>query len=467
MKIVWTVVYLILTSSMALAKDVNSSARPARVHILSFKQVNALTKQARLDYMNAIAHVLMAIEKSQKPKTYSFFEQLLAFGSIAFADNYLYQCIAGGVPEDRDASKATCGVQEYAGFKCPAGQKICNPVVFGVSSSGQPTCHANATTQWCFNNTTLGTTHFLEPVFKELEKRGPNEWNRLRNKLLHACNHPSIVAESVSQVREACDLANKQITVNEERGLVTTQYNYGIAPQPNLKVACFAPYSNQAVLANMSRLPESRETMYEIHKIIWAYKDQVDPRLVYHRMFGETNGDNPEKDADNGDGGYGLFQFTGKPYGSKYTYKQILQAEYAKNPGESKSLIQVKYYLANYVQAFKKAADGGYGCNQRKSWRMYTNLEKAAYLAWGKCDASMMDHELRLCQRVWTYKHRACQISNDLIAARNPQPLCDNLDGTMNTAPEVQQASVTVTPVSTTTNVTVIANPPRVINSAK
>lgn len=473
MKIFWTVVYLflapsvLLTANVAQAQDTSSHARPAKTYILSYNQVSHLTPQARRDYMNAIAHVLIAIEETQAPKTYSFFEQFLSIGSIAFADNYLYQCIGGGVPEDRDASKSTCGVQSYAGFSCPAGQKICNPIVFGVSSSGQPTCNANATTKWCFNNTTLGTTHFLEPVFKKLSERDPQEWDRLRNKLLHACNHPSIVAESAAQVREACGLVNKQLSVNEQRGLVTVKYNYGTVPsEPNAAHACFSPYKNPITVAMSSRLPESRETMYEIHKLIWAYKDQIDPRLVYHRMLGETGGDNPDKDADNGDGGYGLFQFTGKPYGSSYTYKQILQAEYAKNPGVSKSLIQVKYYLGNFVQAHKKAADGGYGCNPRKSWRMYTHLEKTAYLGWGRCDAGTMDFELRLCSRLDTYRTRACPVSNDLVLARNPQPLCDNVDGTMNTAPEIQQAAVTE-PATATTNVTVYANPPRTVNSAQ
>ncbi len=442
MKIFWTVVYLILASSQAFAKDAKPSAPPSRVYILTYEQMKHLTKEARRDYMNAVAHVLMAIEDSQKPQTYSFFEQFLSFGSIAFADEFLYQCIGGGVPEDRDARKASCGVQSYAGYTCPAGQKICNPVVFGVSASGQPTCNANATTKWCFNNTVLGQTNFLSPVFSKL---GKDEWNNLRNKLLHACNNPSKVAEGATLVKEACGNVNKQITVNEQRGLITAEYNYGTAPQQTTadsSHACFAPYKNPIVAALSSRLPESRETMYEIHKLIWAYKDQIDPRLVYHRMLGETEGNNPDKDADNGDGGYGLFQFTGRPYGSNYTYKQILQAEYAKNPGVSKSLIQVKYYLGNYVQAFKKAADGGYGCNSRKSWRMYTPLEKTAYLGWGKCDVGTLDFELRLCSRLDTYRNRACPVSNALLTARNPQPLCDNVDGSSSPVEVRSQASV-------------------------
>lgn len=212
---------LILPASQARASDTNAK-KPSFLRVLSYDEVKTLNEEARHDYINAIATVLVALSESNtKSKKITFMDQLFSLGSFAYAAP-LYQCIGGGVPVDTKAS--TCGVQSYAGFSCAAGKKICNPMVFGVGSNDQPTCHENATTKWCYQNTTLGKTNFLTPVFKE---NNLNEWNKLRAELEQACNDSSKISEAKKDVAEACGYVRLQMELNEDvRKLMANGYTY-------------------------------------------------------------------------------------------------------------------------------------------------------------------------------------------------------------------------------------------------
>jgi len=194
-------------------------SRPEYLRVLTFEQVKRLPLKARNEYIRAVARTLAELEQI-KPRQYSFIEQLLSFGSIAYASNVLYQCIGGGVPEPRNPNKRDCGVNEYAGFKCTnANEKICNPLVFGVSSSGKPTCHVNATTKWCFNNTKLGETNFLDLVL--LNPENQKNWGTMIGHLNQACNDKSTVAEHAKLVDEACSYVRVQMHHNEEVKKIT------------------------------------------------------------------------------------------------------------------------------------------------------------------------------------------------------------------------------------------------------
>lgn len=194
------------------------------VRILTFEQVKRLPMKARNEYIRALARTLTELEQI-KPRQYSFIEQLLSLGSIAHAAP-LYQCIGGGVPEPRNPDKQDCGVDEYAGFKCTgANEKICNPLVFGVSSSGKPTCHVNATTKWCFNNTRLGVTNFLDLVLSKPENKA--NWGTMMGHLNQACNDKSTIAEDPELVEEACSYLRVQMKHNEEIKKITIgEYTY-------------------------------------------------------------------------------------------------------------------------------------------------------------------------------------------------------------------------------------------------
>ena len=221
MNTILTTVFLFLALSFAHAHNEGADTPPSFLRLFTYEQGQNLREDSRNSYMQSVAQVLVALSED-KPRKISFFEELLSMGSIAYASP-LYQCIGGGVPVDGKSS--SCGVQSYAGFTCKSGN-ICNPLVFGVSASGEPVCHANATTKWCFDNTKLGQTQFLGPVFKTNKVE---QWNKLRDQLQQACNNPSSVRESRQEVASACGYVRQQMEVNENiRKLMSKGYTYKV-----------------------------------------------------------------------------------------------------------------------------------------------------------------------------------------------------------------------------------------------
>ncbi len=233
MKTFLTAVFLFLATSLVIAQD--NGARPDFLKILTYEQVQSLNSQSRNAYAQSVAKVLVELSKQkklQKNQKISFVEQWFSLGSIAYAAP-LYQCIGAGVPVD--AKVNTCGVNSYAGFTCAkANESICNPLVFGVSNSGQPVCSAGATTKWCFDNTKLGTDQTLDPVFKA---NNVDEWNKLRAALEQACNDSSTIKESRSEVASACGYVRAQMQVNEDiRKLMAKDYTYKNQAKPKQHV---------------------------------------------------------------------------------------------------------------------------------------------------------------------------------------------------------------------------------------
>lgn len=223
MKTIWTAVFLFLALSFTSAHSIDLSLSQASfLKVLSFDEVKNLSKESRHNYVQSIAKVLTVLSvNTPKAKTYTYFEQLFSLGTIAYAAPS-YLCVGGGVPVD--SKEKSCGVQSYAGFSCSAGEKICNPMVFGVNNSGSPVCHASATTKWCFENTKLGTTQTLDPVFKANKVA---DWNNLRSHIEKACSDPFAIEEKQSAVIEACDYLRQQMQVNEDvRKLMAKDYTY-------------------------------------------------------------------------------------------------------------------------------------------------------------------------------------------------------------------------------------------------
>ncbi len=186
---------------------------------------------------------------------------------------------------------------------------------------------------------------------------------------------------------------------------------------------CFDPYKEPKItdFLNAAKMGESQSTIDEIHRLIWEHRSELDPRLVYYRMMGESGG-NPA--AVHSSGGYGMFQFTGKPYNSRLTYRQILEAQYRENPQMSRRLIQVRYYLKEYLQRFSSSADLGWGCKRNRMFSNYTHLEKAAYLGWGSCDIRTLEKEKRLCRINESYMPVACSFATPLLLNTGVIPLC-------------------------------------------
>ncbi len=216
---------LLLTCSSFAKTTTNSKAKPAepkQLKILSYFAVEKLSPKARHEYVKALAKTLITLKKEPKDK-YSKNIYDLFFGEFTeahAAEKYL--CIGGGVPIPIDS--AICGVQTYAGFTCPDGLEICNPLIFGVDKNQKPVCHVTASTSWCFQNTKLGVDHFLEPVFALNNEKS---WNELLTSLEEACNNPETTKEDPNKVRSACSYSLRQMIHNQEvKKMLAETYSY-------------------------------------------------------------------------------------------------------------------------------------------------------------------------------------------------------------------------------------------------
>jgi len=189
---------------------------------------------------------------------------------------------------------------------------------------------------------------------------------------------------------------------------------------------CFAASTDPVIATRFtaqSEYHESNATIEAIELLIWNHRFEIDPRLVYYRMIGESNL-NPFA-VNKSSGAYGLFQFLGKPRGSKKTYREILEAEYAANPHASPRLIQVRYYLEHYLATAIEAADEGYGCVPSKNFAEYSDIEKSAYLGWGSCGKLALQKELNLCKNVSSYRDGSCAFAGSLVRGEPSKPVCD------------------------------------------
>jgi hypothetical protein len=191
--------------------------------------------------------------------------------------------------------------------------------------------------------------------------------------------------------------------------------------------SCFDPKLDPTisrVLTPDPKFAETPESLEMIHRLIWEHRRELDPRLVYHRMVGESLGDPFVMNKRSG--AYGLFQF--EP-GNGVDYPNVFRRLYRRYPNLSPRYIQVRYYLEVYLQRFKTAANAGYGCNRQKPYSHYSNLEKVTYLGFGSCSMVTFQKELSLCSKVVTYRNGACRFSHEAIFGRRPRPVCDYREG--------------------------------------
>lgn len=130
---------------------------------------------------------------------------------------------------------------------------------------------------------------------------------------------------------------------------------------------------NENVWVFEKRLNEDEEVIKKIHNKIreGSIRFNYDPRLIYARLMGEAQG-NPFQDELNGNGAYGMFQFTQ----DGPTVKRV--CDKAKNP----RLCQVEYYIDKYM--FRFSTDRGPGC-KKPSWNQYSAFDKMSYLDQGQC----------------------------------------------------------------------------------
>ena len=225
-------------------------------------------------------------------------------------------------------------------------------------------------------------------------------------------------------------------------------------PQRRVVASCWDPTKEPAIaelFTPNAQYKEDARTIELIHDTIWSHREDIDPRLVYHRIVGESHGDpfvlSPDKKY------YGLFQFGGRPYGSKQTHKQIIEGLIRKNPRTSPRLIQIKYYLEQYLQNFITAADAGTGCNRDKKYHQYTNIERSTYLNYGACDRSALSKELAKCAKPKDPKKpseapyaKACVFSFSVTRGRGSR-LCERQNPGTRQVPGPRRSSPKPVPV--------------------
>jgi hypothetical protein len=218
-------------SSKATQRLSQPAKRVAKNYMYTYQQFKALDRKQQYRYIRGLAKVFQTLSKKikkskrEKKKYAALLEAIQSFLGARAHASAAYKCIGGGVPVPH--GEPECGVTEYAGFSCaqvdsrgrPARMEICNPILFGVQSNGDPVCHATASTSWCFANTRIGATTgggfrtTLDPVFKRNQER---PWNKLRWELHVACNNPSSIAERQGLVDHACGLAERQMQHNDD-----------------------------------------------------------------------------------------------------------------------------------------------------------------------------------------------------------------------------------------------------------
>ncbi|MCB0406644.1 MAG: SH3 domain-containing protein [Bdellovibrionales bacterium] len=200
---IFLISFVVFYSPLGEGKD-----RQWQEYVLSYKQLKRLSPKARYTYLRQLAKALAQLDQKKNARNLPLFNWI----DEAYADGQKLKCIGGGAPVTAESSH--CGSNSYAGFSCADSSKdICNPLIFGLQSNGEPYCHKTATTYWCYKNIKV-TSESLDAVFN---KTSPKYWEALKTQLDTTCNDPSTIEEPEYLVRDACRIMQEQIKVNERR----------------------------------------------------------------------------------------------------------------------------------------------------------------------------------------------------------------------------------------------------------
>lgn len=204
------------------------SKKESDKYFLSYEELMSLSLNKRRNYLRAVARALIPFDKNKLRRKRVKVSFLYLFLQEAHA-NTSYRCIGGGVPIEGADRSVNCGTHSYAGFSCrdssgnvDTNQEICNPVIFGVRSNGEPYCFSDATTEICFNRVRVRSDSFSHPTFQSAEFR--RDYESFRGSITEICDERTAVIVSGDRfVREACSLVERQTTYNRERMNVGTE----------------------------------------------------------------------------------------------------------------------------------------------------------------------------------------------------------------------------------------------------
>ena len=215
---------------MIVSLQVEAGEKPApQLITLSWEEFQKLPNGQKNQFMKSMAKILLRVDTKLRM---SASNPESVFESMAQLENWFWtvlipeararrggpDAMGGGVPlRGSPASRPECGVSSYAGYTCPAGQRICNPIIFGVRPGNEtPVCYECATIQRCFNDIVVGVDTVLSPVF---EQPGAREtYNSLARVVNRHCKdqNGNFVEGSLG---EDCRLFYRQYWVNQRKNI--------------------------------------------------------------------------------------------------------------------------------------------------------------------------------------------------------------------------------------------------------
>jgi len=202
---------------------------------------------------------------------------------------------------------------------------------------------------------------------------------------------------------------------------------------------CFNPKTDPTIAKHLKagtfksksgkNFTDTADSIEQIHDLIWAHRHEIDPRLVYYRILGETTFQDPLITGMNS--AYGIFQFQNK--GDKAKVKRLI----ANNPHKSARLIEVDYYMNTYLKNFINMSNHlwyskGSKCKNYGKFSQMSNIVKLSYLGLGSCTSGKkgaITREQNRCQspkgenHVNYEKNGSCALLNSI----NKLPLCDSI----------------------------------------
>jgi len=125
-------------------------------------------------------------------------------------------------------------------------------------------------------------------------------------------------------------------------------------------------------------------------------QNNVDPRLIYHRMIGEALGDPDIHNSSSG--AYGIFQVLSSYFGQDSHEDRIKQMYEETNATtiDERRYVQVDYYTNVYIGEGIASLGPWVGCGLetgQSRWESMSSFEQVTFLGWGSCNEQAKEHE--------------------------------------------------------------------------
>jgi len=211
---------------------------------------------------------------------------------------------------------------------------------------------------------------------------------------------------SAQTAQDACAVVKSGVSAVVQRA---------VADMEKINSKCFDPqkdpdiqkyYYHNSIQSKTCDLHETKYGMKRMHQTIYEKSKLygMDPRIVYIRMLGESQGNPFAQYGENGNHcpkineitvsstkAFGLFQFLGSGYKMQKSFAQELLEKMKANenlPANTRKgvrEVQVDYYFDHYVEKYSNSAKY---TKCKKEFKSFSNIEKLAYLGRGDCTST-------------------------------------------------------------------------------